>query len=214
MYLGHNVAPDTAAPQAGIADAQARKLIFNIIVQSVARVLRFCKMAAVAEPSMPMSNSDEVQIVSTAGLRKFFAERRTVSPGAVPRVLLRARLRITLYSCVQLPKMDKAGLCDAFVKAVVGKQAAESDVKYRSLNPTWGIALDKGGGTTGQELVVDCCNPTDRIKVELWDFDELKALDIATRTTTVTRSDEIIGVAVPASHASRSADISAHSSGE
>jgi hypothetical protein len=39
-------------------------------------------------------------------------------------------------------------------------------------------------------------NAKDEICAELWDFDELKALDIKTGKIAVTRCDELIGVAV------------------
>jgi hypothetical protein len=130
-----------------------------------------------------------------------------------------------------LPKTDKAGTCDCYVKTVVGDQVAETDVKYRDLNPNWGIEV-RGRyiytctcvcvcvcmcvcvcvclsvcvsvcvyvyvyrGFTGQQLTIDVRNAKDEICAELWDFDELKALDIKTGNIAVTRCDERIGVAV------------------
>ena len=42
-----------------------------------------------------------------------------------------------------------AGSCDAYIKAVVGEQEALTDVKFRDLNPSWGIQV-KDKGFTGQ----------------------------------------------------------------
>jgi hypothetical protein len=120
-----------------------------------------------------------------------------VHESAAPRILLRAYIRINVFGCLQLPKTDKAGTCDCYIKAVVGDQSAETDVKYRDLNPNWGLEV-RGRGFTGQQLTIDVRNAKDEICAELWDFDELKALDIKTGKIAVTRCDELIGVAVPA----------------
>lgn len=155
-------------------------------------------MAGIREPDLPMMKDDEIQIENTDHFKKALEDWKTHHESAVLRLLLRAQLRITIYGAIQLPKTDAGGTCDAYIKAVVGTQHASSDVKYRSFNPRWGIELKGGHGFTGQTLLIDCRNPKDQITVELWDFDELKALDIKTRQTTVTRNDEIIGVAFPA----------------
>jgi hypothetical protein len=47
-----------------------------------------------------------------------------------------------------------AGSCDAYIKAVVGEQEALTDVKFRDLNPSWGIQV-KDKGFTGQVSAVN-----------------------------------------------------------
>ena len=191
------IGSEVTLQKGGITDPAVRKVLLDIIVNAMVRVIRFSK-AAGNEPTLPMRHDDEIQIDTTRKLKMALAEWKVTHETAVPRILLRAHLRISVYRCLQLPKTDKAGTCDAYIKAVVGTQTAETDVKFRSLNPSWGIEQRGGKGFTGQHLLIDCRNPSHEIRTELWDFDELKALDIKSRTTTVTRNDEFIGVAYPA----------------
>ena len=67
------------------------QVLLSCIIDGMAEVIRFCGMAGLREPALPMLPSDEIQIHSTFALRK---KKRKLK-----RSRLTLRVRILLYMC-------------------------------------------------------------------------------------------------------------------
>jgi len=139
--------------------------------------------AGVALPGLPMSRNSFVSIKSTEELHRAKKDSKEfVGPGPA-RLTIGLRVSVTLYQARNLPKTDKVGSCDPYVRLVMGNRTGFSKIFFNTMNPDW----------NGYEFSLEQPNPYDTLRISVWDFDELKVLDNKTRKVSVKRQDEVVG---------------------
>jgi len=170
--------------------------LFSNTARAVARV-----------PALPVRPDLHIVLTSSARLRAALAEAALFQPGAAPRLPVALHVRVTLVAGRNLPRAAK-GLPDPYVRLLAvgphdggfppsGEEAASaarsamSRTKFKTQNPEWGEA--------GDELAVDVLDPAERLALEVWDFDQIKTLNMSSRRVSVARSDELLArVPLPA----------------
>lgn len=134
-------------------------------------------------PGLPMDPNGMLVIKTTDELLRAKKDSKDfIGQGAV-KLYLSVRVGVTIFHAENLPRTDKVGTCDPYVKVVIGNQTGFSKILYKTMNPDWGAL----------EVAVNMGNSYDTLRVSVWDFDELKILDTKTRKVTARRQDEVVG---------------------
>jgi len=181
------IADDAKLARWRVTEASARRVILQAVREAGSRWLNFCELSVdCSHPNIPMKPSDEVSIRREEQLQRACEEAELLSEKGTIKLFVCAPLKITIMECAQLPKMDKLGSCDPYVKVVAGEKEYLTSVRYNTMSPSWGA---------GQVFYHSSREWNERMRIEVWDFDELRLLNMEKRKTSVIRSDEFIGYA-------------------
>eukprot|EP00960_Hanusia_phi_P074498 768258-Hanusia_phi.AAC.1 len=133
------VADDAKLVKWKVSDANARQVLLQTLRQARRKLLNFCELSVdCSHPGIPMRPSDEVSISREEQLQSACAEAELLSEHGVIKLFVCAPLRITILECAQLPKMDKLGSCDPYVKILAGGKEYLTTVRYNTMSPSWG----------------------------------------------------------------------------
>lgn len=159
---------DVSLEAMGVWQSYVRKAILTCLDRADDSFIRFCGLKGGTPPGLPLRLDAELPVGTDRDLANSVHDWKEFTKGGSPLKLhLSGEITVHLVKGLHLPKMDKVGSCDPYLKVIVGDCEACSSAKFNTLNPKW-----------DEDIVCEVKDPKHELSVSLWDVDELKILDI------------------------------------